>query len=296
MTQPNASPDFRIENRRGCIAWVEAVTANPPVPYEHRNAPLGQIPTEREELFFGAAAVRFAKTLGNKLDQHYDQLAHVAGQPFMIALADFHAPASMTWSREALAGYLYGEGARVEDVGGRKRAKPVKATHLLGETGFEAGLFTDDRHAESSAVIFTNACSIAKFNRVGVSGLGAPKGFRYTRVGRFFDRTPGALEGIPFCLDVTSDEYRGLWPQRYEPWNAELEVFHNPFAKHPIPLDILPEACHWIDEDGEKVCRSLLRNLHPLVAHDYPERKRDTTYTREPTEYDPEHTRHLSLA
>lgn len=256
VTQPHASPDFRIENRRGCAAWVEAVTANPPVPYEHRNAPLGTIPTEREELFFGAAAVRFAKTLGNKLEHYYDQLAHVAGRPFIIALADFHAPASMTWSREALVGYLYGEGARVEDVGGRQRAKTVRATHLLGETGFEAGLFADDRHAELSAVIFTNACSIAKFNRIGVSGLGAPKGFRYTRVGRFFDRTPGALEGIPFCLDVTSNEYRGLWPQGCEPWNAELEVFHNPFAKHPIPLDLLPEACHWIDEDGEKVCRS----------------------------------------
>jgi hypothetical protein len=40
---------------------------------------------------------------------------------------------------------------------------------------------------------------------------------RYTRIGNFFDRTPGALKGIPFCLDVTSDEYRGLWPHRYPP-------------------------------------------------------------------------------
>ncbi len=256
VTQPHASPDFRIENRRGCVAWVEAVTANPPVPCEHRNAPVGQMPTERNELFFSAAAVRFAKTLGNKLEQHYDQLPHVADQPFMVALADFQAPASMTWSREGLIGYVYGVGARILDTDGRKKATTVRATHLLGKTGFRAGLFADRRHAEVSAVIFTNACSIAKFYRVGVSGLGAPKGLRYTRVGRFFDRTPGALTGIPFCLDVTSDEYRGLWPQGYEPWNAELEVFHNPFAKHPIPHDLLPEACHWIDEDGEKVCRS----------------------------------------
>ena len=257
VTQPHASPDFRIENRRGCIAWVEAVTANPPVPYEHRNAPPGPMPTERNELFCGAAAVRFAKTLGNKLEQHYDQLPHVAGHPFMVALADFQAPASMTWSREALIGYLYGLGARVVGTGGRKKPTTVRVTHLLGKTGFRAGLFSDARHTEVSAVIFTNACSIAKFNRVGVSGLGAPNGFRYTRVGRFFDRSPSALTGIPFCLDVTSDEYRELWPQRYEPWNADLEVFHNPFAKHPVPLDLLPEACHWIDEDGEKVCRSV---------------------------------------
>ena len=94
-------------------------------------------------------------------------------------------------------------------------------------------------------------------NRVAVSGRGAPKGLRFTRIGNFFDRTPGALKGIPFCLDVTSDEYRSLWPQGYEPWSAELEVFHNPYARHPVPLELLPEATHWFEHDGERVCRSV---------------------------------------
>ena len=105
-------------------------------------------------------------------------------------------------------------------------------------------------------MIFSNACSIAKLNRVAVSGLGAPEGLRYTRIGNFFDRTPGAVKGIPFCLDITSDEYRQLWPQRYEPWSAELEVFHNPFARNPVPFELLPEATHWFEEDGERLCRS----------------------------------------
>ena len=61
------------------------------------------------------------------------------------------------------------------------------------------------------------------------------KGLRYVRFGKFYDQTPGALEGIPFCLDITSDEYRALWPQGYEPWSAELEIFHNPFARFPFP-------------------------------------------------------------
>jgi hypothetical protein len=39
VTQPYESPDFRIENRFGGEAWVEAVTANPAVPYNHVNAP-----------------------------------------------------------------------------------------------------------------------------------------------------------------------------------------------------------------------------------------------------------------
>jgi hypothetical protein len=64
------------------------------------------------------------------------------------------------------------------------------------------------------------------------------------RIGQFFDRDPGALEGIPFCLDVTSDEYRALWPQGYEPWSAELEVFHNPYARYPVPFELVPEGKH----------------------------------------------------
>ncbi len=257
VTQSHESPDFRIENRLGGEAWVEAVTANPSVPYNHVNAPHSVAPVAREEIFFGSAALRFAKTLGNKLDRGYDRLPYVTGKPFMIAIADFQAPASMIWSREGLIGYLYGEGAQVADVGGTPRAVAMPATHLLGPSAFPAGLFADDRHAELSAVIFSNACSIAKLNRVAVSGRGAPEGLRYTRIGNFFDRTPGALKGIPFCLDVTSDAYRGLWPQRYEPWSAELEVFHNPFARQPIPLALLPEATHWFDLQGEKVCRSV---------------------------------------
>jgi hypothetical protein len=207
------------------VAWIEAVTANPVIAYNHVNARPSVTPTAREEIFFGPAALRFAKTLGNKLNCGYERLPHVTGYPFAIAIADFQAPASMLWSREGLIGYLYGEGAQEADIDGRKKAVPMTATHLLGHPSFPVGLFADDEHAHLSAVIFSNACSIAKLNRVAVSGCGAPAGLRYMRIGNFFDRTPGALKGIPFCLDITSEAYRQLWPQGYEPWSAELEVF-----------------------------------------------------------------------
>ncbi|MHA7870176.1 MAG: hypothetical protein ACX93U_22100 [Salipiger thiooxidans] len=105
MTQPYDSPDFRVENRLGGSAWVEAVTANPADPYNHVNAPPSALPADREEAFFGAGALRFAKTIGNKHAGNYDQLPHVKGQPFALAIADFQAPASMIWSREELIGY-----------------------------------------------------------------------------------------------------------------------------------------------------------------------------------------------
>jgi len=163
----------------------------------------------------------------------------------------------MIWSREGLIGYLYGLGTSVVEVDGRRKAVSFSASHLLGASAFPAGLFTNEQNAELSAVIFSNACSIAKLNRVAISAGGAPKGLRYIRIGMFFDRNPGVLEGIPFCLDVTSQEYRQLWPQGYEPWSAELEVFHNPYARHPVPFELVPEATHWFDEAGEIRCAAV---------------------------------------
>jgi hypothetical protein len=146
--------------------------------------------------------------------------------------------------------------AEVIEVEGRRIASSSDVSHLLGEAAFPAGLFRTTEHSELSAVVFTNACSIAKFNRVGVSAGALTRGLRYVRYGQFYDRTPGALQGIPFCLDITGNDYRALWPQGYEPWSAELEVFHNTFARHPLSRALLPEATHWFKAGGEIICES----------------------------------------
>jgi hypothetical protein len=106
VAQEHLSPAFEIQNRLGGKATVEAVTANPSTPYDHVNAPPSAHPTERDEVFFGAAAVRFADTLRSKLQRSYHLLPHVADKPIIVTLADFHTPVSMVWSREALIGYL----------------------------------------------------------------------------------------------------------------------------------------------------------------------------------------------
>lgn len=249
VEQPEESPDFRIENNNGCEAWVEAVTANPTERFEHVNATPTGPPSEPEEIFRGAAALRFAKSIGSKLQRNYHILPHVTEKPFALAIADFHAPGSMVWSREALIGYLYGLAAKPVELGGRRIAKGKNVDYLMGNSGFPSGLFRNSAHEELSAIIFTNAATISKLNRIPISA-GAPSEYRYVRYGRFYDKTPGALEGIPFCLDVASDEYRTLWPVGYEPWCAELEVFHNPFARHPIRRELLPEATHWFEREG----------------------------------------------
>ena len=276
VAQDHPSPDFHIRNPAGEEAWIEAVTANPPIPFDHFNAPPTPEPPTRQERVIGPAAVRFAKTIRSKLMRRYDELPHVAGKPFAIALADFHAPGSMVWSRIALPSYLYGQEAKVVQRDGVRVAEANEVDTLLGSEGIPAGLFRTAEHSYLSAVIFSNACSISKLNRVGVSAGARSEGYRYVRFGEFYDRTPGATRGMPFVYDITTPEYRKLWPPYdYEPWSAELEVFHNPFARHPIPDSLLPEATHWRMVDGEGVCRSfyeksVLRSRTLILPADAP--------------------------
>jgi len=36
-----------------------------------------------------------------------------------------------------------------------------------------------------------------------------------------------------------------------------LEVFHNPYAHHPVPFELVPDATHWFDQGGELVCSAV---------------------------------------
>jgi hypothetical protein len=276
VSQDHPSPDFHVSNRKGGEAWVEAVTANPAVRYDHANAKEAPMPQERRELMLGAAAVRYAKTIKSKMDKGYAHMPHVEGQPFAIAIADFHAPGSMVWSRAALMGYLYGLYAREVEVDGKRVAVPEEVETLLGEQRIPAGLFMTPEGEDLAAVIFSNAATLSKLSRVPMSFGGPTTDYRYVRLGEFADFTPGALRGTPFCMDVNSDEYRALWaPCPYEPWTAEMEVFHNPNAKHPINPALFPEADHWLPIDEVMDCKrfykhSILRSRTLILDADQP--------------------------
>ena len=199
------------------------------------------------------AAERFAKTLRSKLQRKYHELDHVRGHPFAIALADFHKSGSMVWSREALPTYLYGQRADRVTAADGEQAVMTPITNLIGQHGIPAGLFRTAEAGHLSAVIFSNAGTLAKFNRMGFLAGWRPPGLRMVRRGHIFDRTPGATASIPFDLDIASDEYASLWPGG-EAWCQELEVYHNPFAGNPLPKTLLPGATHWFEQDGEIVC------------------------------------------
>lgn len=255
VTQNQPSPDFLIE-RESHQCYVEAVTANPNEPRVPGFGSPTAAPADTAERLLGAPAVRFAKTLRSKLQREYEQLPHVKGKPFALAIADFHAPSSMTWSREALPSYLYGIHPQVAEGSDGPHAIGPPVSVLRGEQQIPAGLFRDPAMAHLSAVIFSNAGTLSKFNRMGFLAGWRPRGLKMVRYGHLFDRTPGALQSIPFELDILSDEYKAIWPGG-EAWCQELEVYHNPLATNPIDFDLFPGATHWCEHNGEIRCATI---------------------------------------
>jgi hypothetical protein len=155
----------------------------------------------------------------------------------------------MVWSHTAMAIYLYGRSAIVDvDDNGKKRGTE-KLVAAFDKGGVKIVPFFEQLDTEHvSAVIFSNAGTISKFNRMGVrAGLGD----RYVRVVRFgglHDPDPGAFEPIPFEIDIESPHYQ-------EGWEDELEMYHNPRALHPIDEELFPTIAHFRIENGEAIWR-----------------------------------------
>jgi hypothetical protein len=253
VAQDLVSPDFHVSDSSGRQAWVEAVTANAE-PFDHSNAEPVSTP-DFLELQTGSAAVRFARTIRSKLQRRYDLLPHVDGIPFAIALADYHSPGSMVWSRNALPAYLYGVHMFIEQKDGEPVGLMKSHSMLLGDDAIRSGLFLDPENSGISAVIFSNDGTISKFNRMGFLAGVRQDGVAMERAGVIFSRVPGAAQGGLFRYDITSAEYAALWPPAGETWSAELDVYHNPLAKYPLAFDLLPECTHWFQQGEDILCR-----------------------------------------
>lgn len=205
------------------------------------------------------ASVRFAKTIRSKVQRSNVELPHVTGHPFALAVADFHGSASMAWTHEALPSYLYGLYRVVADTPTGRGVIEERITHLRDPDRIPAGIFRDPAYAHLSAIIFSNAGTMTKFNRMGFLVGIRPPSLSMVRGGVIYDKTPNALEPIEFEEDILSDKYTALWAGG-ECWCQELKAFHNPLATNPFPHDLLPGETHWFERDGELVCEAYWEN------------------------------------
>lgn len=248
------APDFHCRGLRGEF-FVEATTANP------SDVPLTKEEMESAEYYDSYAPIRFGSALYSKLQKRYWEKKHVQGKPLVIAIQDFHALGSMTWSSSALLEYLYGlKQIEVPGADGVSKLETVAVERYewKGKT-IPAGFFSQADAENISAVIANPGGTIAKFSRMGfLTGFG--------------DRT---LAMLRHGLAYVGEE---LVPRRFttkvhdpsytEYWAEGLSVYHNPNARIPLDEDAFPIAAHFT-ADGGRIMVSRQTPFFPLGSRTF---------------------------
>jgi hypothetical protein len=250
LDRSDAVPDFRLTNGEAKV-FVEAVTANATgnVEFDITKPPPGP-PEDFWRFIENEMPQKFGSPLRSKLKKRYWERSDVRGHPFVIAIADFHSPGSMIWSHTALPLYLYGIGVDIQyGKDGSKHGVQRKAReHVVGGKVVPTNFFgqADTRHV--SAILFSNAGTMAKFNRMGaLAGFGDPD-VKLRRTGGFNDPTPGAFDEIPFDINIEDPDYA-------EGWADEIEIYHNPNAAVPLEEAMFEGTTQFFFEEGEFVWR-----------------------------------------
>jgi hypothetical protein len=246
------SPDFMIE-KLGIEIAVEAVILSRVD--NSREAILNQgenslTTANIEERLKNDVPIRFASSLTAKLNKRYWELPHVKGKALMIAVADFHAHLSMTWSFQALLEYLYGY--KITHKKGKKgklviKYEPIENFTKPSGAKITAGFFKLPDSENISAVLCNPIATISKFNRMGKqAGLGSNLS-RLIRTGFYHDFTENADKPLPYIYEVGEETF--------ETWSEGASIFHNPKANIKIDPDLFPNVAHHFFIDGKIVSR-----------------------------------------
>lgn len=268
ITQPEA-PDF-LCSAPGIAFTVEATTVAPSMSGPLANHPDPKTQEEMAEFLAHYMPMKFGSSLTSKLNkknkdgQSYWERGETADKPFILAIADFHIPGdtdnvgSMTYTQSALWPYLYGHRMTWEYVEGQLVVKAAKAEkHEYGGKTVPSGFFDLPGAENISAVLFSNAGTLSKFDRIGVSAGFCPIDHRYYRFGVKFNPDPNVIVGVPFSVEVDDKFYR-------ENWSDELQIFHNPNARRSLsPKDFAGITQHYF-KDGNHY--SLTPDGTPLAS------------------------------
>jgi hypothetical protein len=252
------APDFRV-SAPGAAFAVEATTVAPSKDGALAHHPNPQTPEEIAAFLADYMPIKYGNSLTKKLNRRsaagkaYWDEDGVAGLPFVIAVADFHKaatkdePGSMTYTQSAIWSYLYGFTTEWEMVDGKLviRRRDL-ASHTFNGKTIESGFFSLPGAENVSAVLFSNAGTLAKFDRIGVLAGYGPPSHKYLRMGVRYDPNPNAYMGKYFVEEVGADGY-------CEGWADELQVFHNPKALRPLPKESFGILNQHFFENGEMV-------------------------------------------
>ena len=126
---------------------------------------------------------------------------------------------------------MYGHRVQWKLTNGELEISAIKnPDHVYGGKVVPSGFFDLPGAENVSAVLFSNAGTLAKFDRMGIAAGFIPTGHRYFRFGVRSNHKPNAVTPVSFFEEIKSEGYE-------EYWSDELQLFHNPNAKRPL----LPE-------------------------------------------------------
>lgn len=217
------SPDFVItEPTSFAIEAAVASHAKGNLP-EYRRAE-ATLPDDLNELN-RQAIIRLANALQGKYDKykkHYASLSHVAGKPFVIALAPFDRPhfnlACQRGIEALLYNYYVDEEAWNADDRNRLQGQLLRTVKKQSGADIELGVFQNGSMPEISAVLFSTTATWGK-----VRALSADPNPDISIVAlRLNTNSP-----IPHEIYAKKSEYT-------ESLLDGLRVYHNPDARWPL--------------------------------------------------------------
>lgn len=241
---PKPAPDFLASGVTGAFC-IEATTANQsvigglpapsprPSPLEHASVV--------DAYLDHYLPIKFAGPLVAKLGKRYWEHPECQGIPLAFAIQDFHDGDAMTYSSGSLHKYLYGQVFHEEDDSYHR-----VTDHRWGTKVVPSGFFDLPDAEHVSAVLFNSGGTISKFNRMGVAAGFGVDDVTLFHIGIKHDSSRPGLRA-----DFRSEVVDGY----EEHWVDGLNVFHNPNALHPLPIDYLPGAMHhfWDPVEGSQV-------------------------------------------
>jgi hypothetical protein len=248
-------PDFLL-NKDGLDLAVEAVIAGPSDGFEAKPNSAPETGDDIRNYFLNDVAVRLSGPLWTKLKRRYWQLPHVRGKPLVLAIAPFLGPTLRSPSDSPLQSLLFGIRATWEIVDDKLSvsARPVEH-HVTQAKSIRSGLFAHEWMQNVSAVLFSNAGTITKFQRLGARRFPAINEPTLFHLGYCHHHDPDATFPLRFLYDVRGEE------RPDETWQTGLSIIHNPHAKFPLSDSSFPGAAHHRLLDG--LVRSRIPAFHP---------------------------------
>lgn len=273
MNWSGQRPDFDLTTKHGNLI-VEATTANAAdgATPEWAKAKMMTDGVRQKDFWplNREAIIRLSSVLLKKLRMYqsaYRALPHVAGKPFVIAVAPFEQPDFQYQYDRAMRALLYDdyvdEATYFRNPASHPDGPPsVKLGFVEKDNGatIDLGIFLNDGWEEVSAVLFSCVATWGKT----VAMSATPK-----------------RGGVTTCW---STDLNGLAEVRHAPIGIPsesisdgLQVFHNPFARRPLSLEVFrrkgvvqhyraPQG-HWVRE-GYDDCLQIRRTEAMSVAAD----------------------------